>query len=233
MATYTHIDGNLQTLANILNNSGYFDQGGVTYTPTPGSSFGYITCVKGDLTFKLGGDLGEDLVTGVWQIKASGLVTTYTRSGNALDYNRYDYKPLDVYVCSGGISIICNCGRIAIGKTNNNETAVIFGADRANFNISPENERIAQTMAYVCAIAESDSESFKSLINNTNKERYAWRHPQTYLIPVPTNGSPEKVSYTPSIMLLWLAQTRDVCHFSYNNKRYFSDGYFAIEDTAS
>lgn len=231
MATYTHIDGNLQTLANILNNSGYFDQGGVTYTSS--GKFGYITCTKGDLMFKLGEELGEGLASRSWQIKASGLVTTYTRSVSEKAYNSNDYKPLDVYVCSGGISIICECGRIAIGKTNNNETAVTFGADPANFNISPENERIAQTMAYVCAIAESDSESFKSLINNTNKERYAWRHPQTYLIPVPTNGSPEKVSYTPSVMLLWLAQTRDVCHFSYNNKRYFSDGYFAIEDTAS
>ena len=231
MATYTHVDGDLQTLANILNNSGYFDQGGVTYTS--GSNFGYIACTKGDLMFKLGETLGEGLTSNAWQIKASGLVTTYTRSVVASDNNTNDYKPLDVYVCSGGISIICNCGRIAIGKTNNNnETAVMFGADPAHLSGS-DAERTAQSMAYLCAIAESDSESFKSLINNTNKERYADRYPQTYLIPVPTNGSPEKVSYTPSVMLVWLAQTRDVCHFSYNNKRYFSDGYFAIEDTAS
>ena len=231
MATYAHVDGNLQTLASILNASGYFDTNGVTYTPL--DHFGYITCVKGDLTFKLGESLGEGLAASSWQIKASGLVTTYTRSVNYSDYNTIDYKPLDVYVCSGGISIICECGRIAIGKTNNNETAVIFGADPANLSLSPETKRAAQTMAYICAIAESDSETFKSTINNTNAERYAIRDPQTYLIPVPTNGSPEKVSYTPSVMLLWLAQTRDVCHFSYNNKRYFSDGYFAIEDTAS
>lgn len=230
MATYTHVDGDLQTLANILNSSGYFDTNGVTYTSL--DNFGYITCVKGDLTFKLGEALGESLTYNSWQIKASGLVTTYTRSVDAASYNTNDYKPLDVYVCSGGISIICKCGRIAIGKTNNNETAVIFGADPANMSGS-DSERTAQSMAYVCAIAESDSESFKSLINNTNKERYAYRHPQTYLIPVPTNGSPEKTSYLPSAMLVWLAQTRDVCHFSYNNKRYFSDGYFAIEDTAS
>ena len=228
MATYTHVDGDLQTLANILNNSGYFDQGGVTYTSE--SNFGYITCTKGDLMFKLGEALGEGLTSNAWQIKASGLVTTYTRSASG--YNIYDYKPLDVYVCSGGISIICQCGRIAIGKTNNNETAVAFGDNPANRSLS-DAERTAATMSAICAISESDSESYKYLINNTNKERYAWRHPQTYLIPVPTNGSPEKVSYTPSVMLLWLAQTRDVCHFSYNNKRYFSDGYFAIEDTAS
>lgn len=230
MATYTHVDGDLQTLANILNNSGYFDQGGVTYTS--GSNFGYITCVKGYLTFKLGEGLGEGLASNAWLIKASGLVTTYTRSVGG--YNIKDYKPIDVYVCSGGISIICKSGRIAIGKTNNNETAVTFGADPADFNISPENERIAQTMAYVCAIAESDSETYyRSIINNTNRERYALRDPQTYLIPIPTHGSPEKTSYLPSAMLVWLAQTRDVCHFAYNNKRYFSDGYFAIEDTAS
>lgn len=230
MATYTHVDGNLQTLANILDASGYFDQGGVTYTSL--SDFGYITCTKGDLTFKLGGDLGEGLVASAWQIKASGLVTTYTRSVSAASTNTNDYKPIDVYVCSGGISIICKCGRIAIGNTNNNETAVMFGADIASVSGS-DAERTAQSMAYLCAIAESDSESFKSLINNTNKERHAYRYPQTYLIPVPTHGSPENASYTPSVMLLWLAQTRDVCHFSYNNKRYFSDGYFAIEDTAS
>lgn len=189
MATYTHVDGDLQTLANVLNNSGYFDQGGVTYTS--GSNFGYITCTKGDLTFKLGEVLGEGLRADAWQIKASGLVTTYTRSVINNDYSTEDYKPLDVYVCSGGISIICKCGRIAIGNTNNNETAVVFGADTANLTGS-DAERTAQVVAYLCAIAESDSESFKSLMSNTNKERYAYRHPQTYLIPVPTNGSPEK-----------------------------------------
>lgn len=230
MATYTHVDGDLQTLTNILNNSGYFDQGGVTYTSL--SNFGYIACTKGDLTFKLGEDLGESLVGGSWQIKASGLITTCTRSVNASAYNTNDYKPLDVYVCSGGISIVCKCGRIAIGKTNNNETAVVFGDNLANQSGS-DAERTAATMSTICSIAESDSESYKYLISNTNIVTYDRRYPQTYLIPVPTNGSPEKVSYTPSVMLLWLAQTRDVCHFSYNNKRYFSDGYFAIEDTAS
>lgn len=229
MATYTHVDGNLQTLASILNNSGYFDTNGVTYTPL--DNFGYITCTKGDLTFKLGENIGEGLASNSWQIKASGLITTYVRavSGNV---NSNDYKPLDIYVCSGGISIVCKGGRIAIGKTNNNETAVAFGDNPADQSGS-DAERTAVTMSAICAIAESDSESYKYLINNTNIVAYNRRHPQTYLIPVPTNGSPEKVSYTPSVMLLWLAQTRDVCHFTYNNKRYFSDGYFAIEDTAS
>lgn len=230
MATYTHVDGDLQTLASILTNSGYFDQGGVAYTSL--SNFGYITCTKGDLTFKLGEDLGESLVGGAWHIKASGLITTYTRSVNANHYNTNDYKPLDVYVCSGGISIVCKCGRIAIGKTNNNETAVVFGDNLADTSGS-DAPRTAATMTAICAIAESDSESYKYLINNTSIVTYDRRYPQTYLIPVPTNGSPEKVSYTPSMMLVWLAQTRDICHFLYNNKRYFSDGYFAIEDTAS
>lgn len=230
MATYTNVNGNLQTLAGILDASGYFDQGGVTYTS--GSNFGYITCTKGDLTFKLGETLGEALPANSWQIKVSGLVTTCTRSVNYNSTNTNDYKPLDVYVCSGGISIICKCGRIAIGKANNNETTVIFGDNPADQSGS-DAARTAGTMSTICAIAESDSESYKYLINNTNIVTYDRRHPQTYLIPVPTNGSPEKVSYTPSIMLVWLAQTRDVCHFSYNNKRYFSDGYFAIEDTAS
>lgn len=230
MATYTHVDGDLQTLAGILNNSGYFDTNGVTYTS--GNNFGYIACVKGDLTFKLGETLGEGLTNNAWQIKASGLVTTYTRSVFASAYNTNDYKPIDVYVCSGGISIICQNGRIAIGKTNNNETAVAFGDNPANQSGS-DAERTAATMSAICAISESDSESYRYLINNTNVVTYDRRHPQTYLIPVPTNGSPEKTSYLPSAMLVWLAQTRDVCHFAYNNKRYFSDGYFAIEDTAS
>ena len=38
------------------------------------------------------------------------------------------------------------------------------------------------------------------------------------------------VSYTPTVALLYLPQTRDVCNLAYNSKRYFSDGYFAIED---
>lgn len=189
MATYTHVDGDLQALANILNNSGYFDQRGVTYTSL--SNFGYITCTKGDLTFKLGETLGEGLTVNSWQIKASGLITTCTRSVSASSYNTNDYKPLDVYVCSGGISIVCKCGRIAIGKTNNNETAVVFGDNLADTSGS-DAPRTAATMSTICAIAESDSESYKYLINNTNIVTYDRRHPQTYLIPVPTNGSPEK-----------------------------------------
>lgn len=230
MATYTHVDGDLQTLANVLTASGYFDTNGVTYTSA--SDFGYITCKKGDLTFKLGEDLGESLTGSSWQIKTSGLVTTYTRNVSAASVNTNDYKPLDVYVCSGGISIICKCGRIVIGNTNNNETAVAFGGDLASQSGS-NIERTAQVMSTICAISESDSGSYKQLLNNTSQSLYDRTYSQTYLIPVPTNGSPEKVSYTPSVMLLWLAQTRDICHFSYNNKRYFSDGYFAIEDTAS
>ena len=88
MATYTSVDGNLQTLANVLNSSGYFDQGGVTYTS--GSNFGYITCTKDDLTFKLGEGLGESLPENAWQIKVSGRITTYTRSVNASYHNTND-----------------------------------------------------------------------------------------------------------------------------------------------
>ena len=230
MATYTHVDGDLQTLANILNTSGYFDQGGVTYTT--GSHFGYITCVKGGLNFKLGEDLGSGYVSGAWSVSLSSATTSHARDVNASAVNTDDYRPIDVYVCSGGISIVCKCGRIVIGKTNNNETAVAFGGDLASQSGS-NVERTAQVMSTVCAISESDSGSYKQLLNNTGQSLYVRSYSQTYLVPVPTHGSPEKASYTPSVMLLWLAQTRDVCHFAYNNKRYFSDGYFAIEDTAS
>lgn len=230
MATYTHVDGDLQTLASILTASGYFDTNGVTYTQ--GSNFGYITCVKGNLTFKLGETLGESFAANAWCVSLSSAVTSYTRNVSASSVNTNDYKPIDVYVCSGGISIVCKCGRIAIGNTNNNETAVMFGDNAANQSGS-DAERTAQTMCAICAIAESDSESYKYLLNNTAQDIYNRTYPQTYLVPAPTHGSSEKASYTPSVMLVWLAQTRDVCHFSYNNKRYFSDGYFAIEDTAS
>lgn len=232
MATYTHVDGDLQTLASILNSSGYFDTNGVMYTQ--GSNFGYITCVKGDLTLKLGETLGESLASNAWCVSLSSAVTSYTRNVSASAVNTNDYKPIDVYVCSGGISIICKCGRIAIGNTNNNETAITFGGDLATgYSFDSDAEHTAQTMSTICAIAESDSGSYKYLLNNTAQAIYNRTYPQTYLVPVPTHGSPEQASYTPSVMLVWLAQTRDVCHFSYNNKRYFSDGYFAIEDTAS
>lgn len=234
MANYTYVNGNLQILAEVLDASGYFDQGGVTYTP--GANFGYITCTKGNLTFQLGESF-QSMQPKAWSIIVSGLTPTCQRAAYAggaySSYNQLDYKPLGVYVCSNGISIVCQYGRIAIGMTNNNETAVMFGSDAADRNISPKVSRVSVVMDNICAIAESDTTTFKFITNNSTLAQYYFKDPQTYLIPVPTNGSPEKVSYTPSVMLVWLAQTRDVCHFSYNNKRYFSDGYFAIEDTAS
>jgi hypothetical protein len=232
MAEYTVLNGDLDILKNVLENSEYF----TTVTKVNGSNFGRIEAVKGDLTFKFGEGIAPS-GGGTWAVSASGKVTSAARtpgnSGSASD-GHLDYEPIGVYECAGGMSIICKSGRIAITKTNNNETAVAFGSCVSESNIMDLAYRLEKNMAYAECIAESDDGDNYTFINNINiyagVTGLSRRYSQTLLAPLITQSHTGRSSYLAKAKILLYAQSRDVCNIMYNGKRYFSDGYFAIED---
>lgn len=232
MAEYTVLNGDLDILKNVLENSGYF----TTVTKVNGSSFGRIEAVKGDLVFKFGEGIASSGASS-WGVFVSGKVTSARRTpentGSAYD-GHLDYEPRGVYKCAGGISIICLSGRITITKTNNDETAIAFGSRVAMIKLQDWSYRLEYNMAFIECIAESDDGTNNTFINNVNGTgdgAYLYRrYSQTLLVPLITQSHTGKSSYLTKTKVLLYAQSRDVCNTQYNGKRYFSDGYFAIED---
>lgn len=225
MATQVNINGDLSALKTVLEESGYFD----SVTLDSSGTIGTLTCEIGDLIFYFGdGFPGGDAYSGRWGIYVKSTETEFCWSAkNDATFADYMY-PVTAYICSGGISIKCKRGRIVISETNNGKTAVIFPENHTNNGT--DEQKTEATMGSVAAIADGDTDSFKFLMNNCNYYTAGRRYTQTYLVPIPTNPAVGTVSYTPTVALLYLPQTRDVCNFAYNSKRYFSDGYFAIED---
>ena len=199
MAEHTYINGNLDTLKTVLENSGYF----TTVTKEAGGSIGYLVCTKGSLEFKLGDSFSSN-PSGVWCVSVSGAAASCSRSVQSGAGNAQDYKPLDAYVCSGGVAVVCKAGRIAICKNNNNETVVIFGEGK-----SGANSNIDTSMSKICAIAESDTAEHKYLKNNVDSDLSTRRHGQTYLIPIPTDAANGTVSYS---KLQELVMDKEVWH---------------------
>lgn len=229
MATQYTLDGSLAALKDVLDQTDYFDE--VSINTVTSEDNGDIMCMSGDLAFRLGGYIGG---SGNWAIGAGivgSAVTTYTRDSHDY-YNNSDYRPSVAYVCEKGISVFCDRGRILITKNNSGKTVVAFGESQPGQTISDPAERTAAVMGTIAAFADGDSDSYKYIINNCNAYTYQSRRlfNQTLVIPIPTQAGFGTVSYTNSAGLLFLPQTLDVCNFTYNGKRYFSDGYFAIED---
>lgn len=230
MATQYTLDGSLAALKAVLDQTDYFDE--VTLNTVTSQGNGDILCMSGDLAFRLGG-YGRN-VNG-WTVGAGSVQyqsTTYTRDPTTDYGNQADYRPAVAYVCEKGISVFCDRGRILFTKSNNGKTVVAFGEQIPNITTNDPAEKTAAVMGTICAIADGDSDTYKFFINNCSAYTYQNRRlfNQTFIIPIPTQAGFGTVSYTDHAGLLLLPQTLDVCNFPYNGKRYFSDGYFAIED---
>ena len=232
MATQYTLDGSLPALKAVLDQTDYFDE--VTLNTVTSQGNGDLLGMSGDLAFRLGG-YGQNST--YWLIGA-GLVslgtTSYTRdpSSNTNYGNPYDYRPAVAYVCEKGVSVLCDRGRLLITKSNNGKTVVAFGATIPNVTAEDPAKKTAAVMSTVCAIADGDGDAYKFFINNCNDATYQNRRlfNQTLVIPIPTQAGYGTASYTDHAGLILLGQTLDICNFTYNGKRYFSDGYFAIED---
>lgn len=205
MAKYTYINGDLSALADILDESGYFDT--VTYD----SVNDVLECsIDGNTVFRYAmGMYGYD-------IYVCGIIASFQSAIGASTY-RLTYYPNYVYECTGGISIVCGYGRIVITKNQRGETTVIFNTGKSS---SSANE----AMATIGAIAYTDRSTFSTCKVNTNISS------QTLLVPICSCAAFDTESFTEAVQLSAYKQFTTIGFITYNNKRYFFDGYFAIED---
>lgn len=214
MATYTYINGDLSALADILDNSGYFDT--VTYGTVAGGSG--ITCKIGTQTVFMITLTGSQTY---YDIKVYGVTPSFTSQVNGNMANVY--RPTATYECSGGIAIVCGYGRIVITQNQRGETMLIFNtADTSS--TSQSSQTVAANMATIGAIAYTDASTFANYKVNTNTSS------QTLLIPLCSCAAFDTESYTTTVLIAAYKQFTTIGFLTYNNKRYFFDGYFAIED---
>lgn len=213
MAKYTYINSNLSTLADVLDDSGYFDT--VTYGTVTGGS-GVICKIGTQTVFVL-----SYTSNAYYDIKVYGVVPSFTTSvnGNAANV----YRPTATYECSGGIAIVCGYGRIVITKNQRGETMLIFNSADTT-STSPSSQTVVANMATIGAIAYTDRGTFYHFKMNTNLGN------QTQLIPICSCSGFDEKSYTETALVSTYKQYSSIGFIVYNNKRYFYDGYFAIED---
>lgn len=212
MATYTYINGDLSALADILDNSGYFDT--VTYEYNNSINGYQINCKIGTnsvFLFKYNN-------AQYYNIEVLGVTPNFVSNVNSTAAGQYTYKPTSVYECSGGISIICTYGRIVITKNQRGETMAVF-------NTGYTTNSVVDNMATIGAIAYTDASTFANYKVNTNTSS------QTLLIPICSCAAFDTESYTTTVLIAAYKQFTTVGFLTYNNKRYFFDGYFATEDT--
>lgn len=129
-----------------------------------------------------------------------------------------DYYPVATYETAHGLSIVCTRARILITKNQNGKTVVVTGGNQP---IS-ESSSTEYIMGNIAAIATTDNSALAMFPMNTAIEG------QTLLVPICTQSS--VVSYTNKAALLAHKQYNIIGDMMYGSKRYFTDGYFAIED---
>ena len=214
MARYTYIDGNLSRLAGVLNDSGYFDS--VTYTGDP--SYAISCTINGSTVYWHKGLGTSSDINQHYNIKVYGVTASFISNVTAqADNQRRAYYPVAVYECSGGIAIVCTNGRIVITKNQRGETTLAFNTTYTG--TTPDGN-----MATIGTIAYTDTSTFANYKVNTNISS------QTLLIPLCSCAAFDTESYTPTVLIAAYKQFTTVGFMVYNNKRYFFDGYFAIED---
>ena len=210
MATYTYINGDLSALADILEDSGYFDT--VTYGAAGGNYI--LTCKIGTQTVFV---FNKIISNAYYNIEVYGVTPSFTSSVNGNTASVY--RPTATYECSGGIAIVCGYGRVVITKNQRGETMVVFNSTYSSQSSTADN------MATIGAIAYTDASTFANYKVNTNTSS------QTLLIPICSCAAFDTESYTTTVLLSAYKQFTTVGFLTYNNKRYFFDGYFATEDT--
>lgn len=220
MARHTTLNGSFTPLIPILQNSGLFD----TVEQTVTSGIYSLTCTSGSLTFKIGGFISDSL----WSVYAKSGPAEHSREGR--DADATDYRVEDVYECEAGIAIVCKCARLLICKNNIGKTMVAFGESTPNTSQTDIEAKTGGVMNTICAIADGDGDEYKMLINNTYAAIAKRTFNQTLPIPIPTQADFDTVSYADGALLVLLPQSRDTGYVVYGGKRYFTDGYFMIED---
>ena len=230
MAEYTYIGGNKNTLKTLLESSGYFDSvtiddvsysaGGVTGT------YNGASCKIDDvLVLHIGAyytSIGGGSYVDAWSVFINQSQITHFEYGNTTDgsYQYNVYRPQKAYKTQNGILIVCDTGRILITKNQNGKVVVACGAYKPTGNQWNESEYV---MGKIAAIAVTDDVPFvEHEIDTSNLAS------QTLTVPICTCSSTP--SYTDKAGVFEYRQYDVIGNFQHDNKRYFTDGYFVIED---
>ena len=230
MAEYTYIGGNKNTLKTLLESSGYFDSvaiDDVSYTADGQTgTYNGVSCSIDDvLVLHIGAfhtSIGGGNYADVWSVFINQSQTTHFEYGHTTSgsYQYNVYRPQKAYKTTNGILIVCDTGRILITKNQNGKVVIACGVYKPTGNQWNESDYV---MGRIAAIAVTDDIPFvEHEIDTTN---FA---PQTLPVPICTCASAP--SYTDKAGLLEYRQYNVIGNFQYDNKRYFTDGYFAVED---
>lgn len=229
MAVYTNINGDFAVLKSVLTSSGYFTsvEDGSFEAGVGANRWTYdhsLICTADGVSgfFKYGwmhhGGYNVNIYCfAVNQGRTPSFEITAGWSGEMSN----DYFPIAAYQTANGLSIVCTRGRILITRNQNGKTVVVTGGNQPISSGSSTD----YIMGTISAIATTDDETFWSYTINTRVGH------QTYIMPIGTMSS--SLSYTDKAGVLAYKQNTVIGDIIYGNKRYFADGYFAIEDAQS
>lgn len=239
MATRTYINGNPQILRQVLEDSGYFDsvkletESGDAFIKYDSKSYhNLITCTaaSGEHTAELrigqleyishrdSFDIRFENTNGIKERWYNGEKS----SNNTL---RTVLFPVESYQCEGGLAIVMTNARMLITKSNLGEVVVVLTTSNMKLDSASSGLTVDTVAQQITPYATSDIPPVLNCPTNVAVGT------QTLLIPICTNANFDKPSYT--VTAFWQAykQYKNIGYLIYNGKRYFSDGYFAIEDT--
>ncbi len=224
--TYTLINGDFSILKTVLTNSGYFTsvEDGSFEAGVDPNRWTYnhaLICSADDVSgfFKYGW-----MLHGGFNVNIYGFAVNQGRTPSFELVASYqgdmddDYFPIATYETAHGLIIVCTRARILITKNQNGKTVVVTGANQPKSSESSTD----YIMGAISAIATTDDTELAAFPMQTAIEG------QTLLVPICTQSS--TVSYTDKAALLAHKQYAVIGDILYGGKRYFTDGYFAIED---
>lgn len=221
MATYTNINGDFTLLKTVLENSGLFES--VTDGTFRTGTWTYTHCVICKANgksgfFKYGWMLHGGFYVNLYGLAVNqGLTPCYEFVPDYSSGKQDDYFPVAAYVTANGVSIVCRRARILITRNQNGKVVVVTGANEPAAGSTTDS-----FMSRITALSVYDDAERRAFPVNTEIGF------QTMIIPVCTASS--ELSYTDKAGLLAYKQSNAVGNILYGDKRYFTDGYFAIED---
>lgn len=226
MANYTYINGDFSVLKTVLENSGYFtsvEEGSFTTGVEPNRwTYDHALICSADGVngfFKYGWMLHSGYNVNLYSFAVNqGRTPSFEISAGWSGDMDNDYFPVAAYQTPNGLSIVCTRGRILITKNQAGKVIVVTGGNQP---IS-EGSSSDYIMGKISAIATTDNTELVLYPVNTAMSF------QTLIVPICTASS--EVSYTKGCGLYAYKQYNVLCNITYNGRRYFSDGYFAIED---
>lgn len=226
MATYTYINGDLSKLKTVLENSGYFDSVETGKVDWQSSTNSGLRCIiNGTAVFQIG--IGTIVYAqvghgNVWSLVVigNGVSTGYTGifTTNADSTTMNNYKPIEAYQAANGLVIICDAGHILITKNQNGDTVIVYGSGYQTSSKNTAND----VMKTVVALSNTDTLVPRSATVNLTA------FGQTLLIPICTCSS--IASYTDKAFFMFYRQYNITGYIQYGGKRYFTDGFYAVED---